>query len=458
MGFEKLSKKELINFVETLLKRVDVLEAKVESLNLKVAELQEENQILKVKKNSSNSSIAPSSDISKPNQSLREKSNLTKGGQAGHKGYTLEISKTPDEIVSHRPSFCKKCGNNLSNIDELLVERRQVIDIPPIVPIIIEHQSFAKICSCGCLCKGDFPSNVTAPVQYGSNVESLIAYFSTRQYMPYMRMSECFSDVFGLKIAQSSIANAISRFARKAEPIYEKIKEKVKNAEVKGSDETGAVVNGKKAWYWVWQTSLLTYISFNKSRGFDAISSVFPENFHHKTLVSDCWAAQLKVKAKIHQICTAHLRRELNYFIDSTKSKWAFEMQKLISDAIELDNQLENYEIPNQKRISLQIRLNRLLDIVQYAKFDKLKAFQKRLQKHKEKILPFLYSKNIPPDNNASERAIRNIKVKQKISGQFVSEQKAIDFAIIRSIIDTAIKNEIAIFDSLKLIAQISPE
>ena len=86
MGFEKLSKKELINFVETLLKRVDVLEAKVESLNLKVAELQEENQILKVKKNSSNSSIAPSSDISKPNQSLREKSKLTKGGQAGHKG------------------------------------------------------------------------------------------------------------------------------------------------------------------------------------------------------------------------------------------------------------------------------------------------------------------------------------------------------------------------------------
>ena len=227
MDFENFSKKELINFVETLLLRVDVLEKQFESLNLKVAELQEENQILKVKKNSSNSSIAPSSDISKPNQRLRQKSNRKKGGQLGHKGHTLELSLTPDEIICHRPSFCKNCGKNLKDIPERLLERRQVLDIPPIVPIFTEHQSFAKTCDCGCLCKGDFPLNVNAPIQYGNNVESLIAYFYTIQYMPYKRMSECFSDIFDLKIAQGSIVNAITRFAKKAEPIYQKIKDQV---------------------------------------------------------------------------------------------------------------------------------------------------------------------------------------------------------------------------------------
>ena len=67
-------------------------------------------------------------------------------------------------------------------------------------------------------------------------------------------------------------------------------------------------------------------------------------------------------------------------------------------------------------------------------------------------INTLLYSLSIPADNNGSERAIRNVKVKQKISGQFVSEQKAIDFAIIRSIMDTAVKNGVKIFDFLKII------
>lgn len=95
MGFEKFSKKELINLVETLLERVNVLEKGVETLNLKVAELQEENQILKVRKNSSNSSMSPSADMFKSNQSLRVKSDRKKGGQPGHIGHTLEMSSTP---------------------------------------------------------------------------------------------------------------------------------------------------------------------------------------------------------------------------------------------------------------------------------------------------------------------------------------------------------------------------
>ncbi len=458
MGFEKFSKKELISLVETLLVRVDVLEKRVETLDLELAKLQEENQILKIKKTSSNSSIAPSSDIVKSNQSLRKKSGLKKGGQLGHTGHTLEMSSSPDEIISHFPHFCKKCGFDLAEFEKTLVEKRQVIDIPPIVPIYTEHQSFVKTCSCGNICKGDFPMHINAPIQYGSNIESMIAYFSTRQFMPYKRMSECLSDIFGIKIAQGTIVNAISRFAQKAAPIYEKIRIKIQDAHVVGSDETGVVVNGKKAWYWAWQTDLLTFISFNKSRGFEAITSVFNNNYKPNTIVSDCWAAQLKVNASTHQICTAHLRRELNYFIDALKSKWAFEMKNLLSDAISLKKEIKDYDATIPQRVSIQMRLNKLLDITDYGKFDKLKAFQKRMKKHREKILPFLYSSSIPPDNNGSERAIRNVKVKQKISGQFVSEQKAIDFAIIRSIIDTAAKNGVNIFDSLNVITQMSAE
>ena len=88
----------------------------------------------------------------------------------------------------------------------------------------------------------------------------------------------------------------------------------------------------------------------------------------------------------------------------------------------------------------------------------KIKPFQKRLIKYKNYLFPFLYHQGVPADNNASERAIRNVKVKQKISGQFLNQNNATDFAIIRSLIDTAIKNGANIFNSLKLVANLAPE
>ncbi len=69
-------------------------------------------------------------------------------------------------------------------------------------------------------------------------------------------------------------------------------------------------------------------------------------------------------------------------------------------------------------------------------------AFKKRLKKYRDYIFTFLYRQEVPPDNNASERAIRNLKVKLKISGQFKSESGADNFAVLRSVIDTTIKNK----------------
>jgi hypothetical protein len=42
--------------------------------------------------------------------------------------------------------------------------------------------------------------------------------------------------------------------------------------------------------------------------------------------------------------------------------------------------------------------------------------------------------------DNGSERAIRNLKVKQKISGGFRSDRGAEIFAVLRSVVDTIIK------------------
>jgi transposase len=58
----------------------------------------------------------------------------------------------------------------------------------------------------------------------------------------------------------------------------------------------------------------------------------------------------------------------------------------------------------------------------------------------KNQVFNFLFYPDVPYDNNGSERAIRNLKVKQKVSGGFRSDRGAEIFAILRSVVDTIIK------------------
>ena len=85
-------------------------------------------------------------------------------------------------------------------------------------------------------------------------------------------------------------------------------------------------------------------------------------------------------------------------------------------------------------------------------------TLQKRLIKYRQSLLTFLYHEKVPPDNNASERAIRNIKVKQKVSGQFKSDKGAENFCVIRSVVDTLIKRSQKVLENLKFIAELQPE
>ena len=84
-----------------------------------------------------------------------------------------------------------------------------------------------------------------------------------------------------------------------------------------------------------------------------------------------------------------------------------------------------------------------------------LYTFYKRMEKEKQNLFTFLFIEDVPPDNNGSERSVRNIKVKQKISGQFKLGETAQNFAQIRSVIDTTIKNGLNVLDALFLIAKL---
>jgi transposase len=346
----------------------------------------------------------------------------------------------------------------LSGIEGDLLEARQVVDLPPIKPVYTEHRRYGKTCACGCTSSGGFPEGVGNRIQYGPGVTATVAYLSVRQYLPFRRMKELFQDCFGLNISEGGIERQLNRFKAKSQPVYERIKEEIERAEVVGTDETGAKVNGKNWWLWTWQDPLNTFIAASKSRGYETIARIFPLGLLLTVLVSDCWAAQLKTPAKTHQICIAHLLRNLKFLIQLTDRAWAKKFRVLLLEALELKSQLdwEDYFRPMPERDALEAKLRKLLAQNLSKQEKQLQTFQKRMVKYQDYLFQFLYYHHVPPDNNASERAIRNAKVKMKVSGQFRSKEGIETFAVIRSVIDTCRKREMNILGSMTEIAKLA--
>ena len=274
---------------------IAILEAENAELRQRIASLEEKVLLLlelqqkgKVKKDSSNSSLPPSSDLGKKTRSLREKSGRSVGGQKGHRGNTLEMSATPDQIIELKSNYCGRCGNSLGVENFVLQARRQVIEIPPISPIIEEYQVFACTCpNCEHLQIADFPPEVKAPIQYGSSVVALAAYLSVYQYVPFGRLRNLFSEVFNLPLSEGTLVNLLEKAAHKSGFVYAGIKDQISHSRVVGSDETSAQVDGKKWWMWVWQNLFNTFIVASDNRGSQTIEAEFSEGLPQATLVSD---------------------------------------------------------------------------------------------------------------------------------------------------------------------------
>jgi transposase len=414
-----------------------------------------------VKKTSHNSSLAPSSDFFKSTKSLRPPSSRKTGGQPNHDGTTLKMTSTPDQTIDLKSSVCEHCKHLLSGSDFVLNASRQVVEIPPIRPTIKEYRQFSCICP---HCQGKnttkFPEDVNAPIQYGNTVEALVCYLSVYQYLPFARLQSLLASVFQIHLSQGTIGNILERFALKGENFYQSIKEEIGNSAVVGSDETGAKVNGEKWWIWVWQNVRNTFIVPSADRGSETIDRIWKDGLPNAILLSDRWAAQLKSNAKGHQLCLAHLLRNIIFLEESDKHPFATQFKQLLLNVYKIREEIVEKQIPYQEQdkpaLDIEQRLNELLTII----IDKEKdpntlTFQTSMIKNRNYLFPCLYNLDVPPDNNTSEQAIRNIKVKQKVSGQFKSGQNA--FCVIRSIIDTLRKREMELLPCLNLIAAKQP-
>jgi hypothetical protein len=435
---EKLSHEELLKYIKNLQKNIK----------------QE-----KPPKNSNNSSIPPSIEIVDPkkkgkNQSLREKSDKSAGGQKGRVGTTLKQSDTPDEIeeVLFKIDNCKKCGESLTDTVAKLKEKRQVLDLKlsSIETKIKEYQSFSKICpACGYdNHDNSFVKGVTPNISYGSNITAIVSYLSVSQYMAHKRIVSLLSDLFNVNIAEGTVNSLLKKASTLSEVEIQKITTALESASIVGIDETGCKINSSKHWHWTFQNSINTLVVANKSRGTTVINKTFTNGFKNACVVHDNYSSYSSLECASEQLCLAHKMRDLNYAIDCDNTKLAKGLKELLKEAIRDDKE----PLTQKQRVTLKAQydksLEHLLSMPTLQKSETEKQV-KSITKSRDKIFTFLLDEDIPADNNGSERAIRNIKVKQKVSGQFKSFEGAEYYSNIRSIVDTSRKRGLNEFESL---------
>jgi len=452
---EQLSKKELIQIILRLSQSCCDLYQYNQKLEQRVNDL--ENQLKKFNKNSNTSSKPPSQDIHKQNQfkknqSLRKKSGKRSGGQKGHKGMNRAQVDNPDKIITCEPEQCSNCGKSLYDQHGTISERRQERDIPSIEVVVTEYQQIEKQCSCGCINQGKFPDNIQSYVQIGANAQAFLVYLNVAQLIPFKRLKDIANDLFGFPISEGSIDNILNYSELRARPLYKMIMNIVKSNKWVGSDETGIRVEGQRDWLWVWQNNLASYYAIEDSRGYQVPLKHFGENYEG-SFIHDCWSAQNNTKAlNGHQQCHPHLQRFLQFLIEAYNSKWAYDLNKLLYKSQQAQERIWQADFNNKIREQvIRDYEHQLQAFIDHPLTEKEAiTLQKRFRKHKDNIFHFLSSPDIPFHNNDSEKAIRNAKVKQKISGSFRSRKGADRYAILLSIIETAKKQRFNLLDTIK--------
>ena len=459
----------VVDIIEKQDRLITQLTEKIVQLEARITELE-----ARINRTSRNSSQPPSMDGFRRVQSPRKKGERPPGGQPGHKGQTLEMVENPDEIEVHLVQVCQGCGASLMAENPVKVERRQVHDTEFRIQVT-EHRAEHKKCPhCGRMNRADFPSGVQFPVQYGQNLKALMVYLCVYQLVPYDRIRETFSDIFGRSLSTGTLVNAVQESYRNLAGVEDRIRELLTEAEVLHVDETGMRVTGIRQWLHVASTEHLTWYGYHRKRGNRATDDMQILPWFKGTMVHDFWASYFRYPSR-HAICNAHLLRELNGISENYQHTWSQDLHALILEIKrEVDAARAHSRFLSPSKIAdfevryFQILENGLIEIPSTEipdpptkrgrkKQSKAKNLIDRCKKFPLEILAFMHNFSIPFTNNLAERDIRMVKLQQKISGTFRSEGGADAFCRIRGYISTIKKNDRPVLDSLVGVFQGNP-
>jgi len=271
----------------------------IEELNRKITDLEE-----KLRLNSQNSSKPPSSDrYPKKQPPSSSKKGRRKEGFSRKWFPKEEVS----EFIKYYPQNCDGCGGNHFLPKAKVAEARQTIEIPPIKPIVTEHQAMKCRCAyCGKQVRATLPAEVISSV-FGPKIKAWCTALSGKFHLSKNQIKELFETLLGISISKGSVINTHYQAALMLQHPCEEALQILRKSNTAYADETGWRTNGQTKWLWQATDKNIVIFKIFASRGKKAFQSLLGKDVV-QNLVTDRWKSYFT--NGLHQYCWAHLKRD----------------------------------------------------------------------------------------------------------------------------------------------------
>jgi len=423
---------------------IEQLRSQLTALATELASLRE-----RIGRSSRNSSKPPSSDGPgfKPPE-RRKGSGRKRGGQPGHPGSGPELLpiERVDEVVEHHPDACRRCGS-LSHGEDPDPLRHQVIEIPPITPLVIEHRLHRLVCPCcSTSTRAPLPAAVE-PSHYGPRLSALVGLLGSAFPWSFSKTQALLDQLLGVEISRGAIATIRERISATLEKPMQEALALARQQPVVYVDETDAPTGnadggnptGKRGWLWVARSPVVTVFLQGLSRSAAAATELLGHGFGG-IVVSDRFSAYNHLTTQRRQLCWAHLIRDLTAIAERSGASAEFGDQ-LLELQQQLFEQWHRYKdgtidwpvlqhSSQPIRLAFETTLQQVVELgiergVRTPWANTVRTCQK-LMKMADALWTFLEIEGIEPTNNAAERALRPAIIQRKVSHGVQSRQDAI--------------------------------
>ena len=379
--------------------------------------------------NSKNSSKPPSSDLPGVSAILLKRRHKKRGAKKGHQPHLRQL--LPQEMVKKhfelKPEVCHCGGTDFEECDEAPL-RHQIVDVPPIVPEVIEYIQHVYRCKdCGELVYTSLPDEVKRK-HFGPGVLALVAILTGVLNTSKRKALAMMNEVFSVPMSLGGLSNCEAQLADALEHPYNETIEHIREQDVAYADETGwRRGNRQRGWLWAFCYAGAAAFMIHARRGQQAASKLL--GMFSGVLVSDRWGGY-NFFSGIRQICWAHLKRDFKAVSEAkgTLGKTGQELYGLAKKILKLRKRVRDGTLQwrtfQNRMAQLMVRVEELLEEGASGKC-RLSGKCRNILKHRKHLWTFVKYQSVEPTNNTAERIVRQGVLWRKSSFGTQSERGA---------------------------------
>ena len=391
----------------------------------------------------------------------RKNTGVKIGGQDNHKKNKLNKFKD-EEINANEDVTLDECPNchskDLVELDSEITKDEFDYQIKIIKKRI--HFKEYKCCECNSIVREKISVNLKEENQYGNNIQATALTLANIGNVPMNKVRKiiCGLTMNEIDLSEGYIAKLQKRAASKLDKFIIDLKFYITHLSLVYWDDTVIMINktrGCMRFYGNEDVALYCAHSQKNKAGLDKdnilsklSSSTVVEHDHNIINYHDEYSF-------INAECCQHLNRDLEKVkINIPNRTWCIKMKELFNEYDHkrkelIDKNIDHFSEDEFDYFVSKINEYLLLGVDEYSNdsnvyyADKEATLLIRLMEYRDNYIYWTLDFNLPFTNNLSERALRGIKSKMKVSGQFQNVTNAEYYGAIRSYIETCYRSGI---------------